>query len=61
MALSPPNADTHGCPAWVGPVKFILLAIAVVSLYFLCEAMVKHQFFSGGYLNDRIVNMPPAH
>lgn len=56
MALHSQSGVRHSSPAWTGAVKFLLLVIAVISLYALAQSMVRHRFFSGGYLDDRIMN-----
>jgi hypothetical protein len=43
---------------WLGMVKFLLLAILVASIYLLGQAMVRHRFFRGGWVDNRGVLRP---
>jgi hypothetical protein len=57
-----PASNTRG-PAeqpspWLGLVKFLLLAILVASIYLLGQAMVRHRFFRGGWVDNRGVLKP---
>jgi hypothetical protein len=45
-------------PPWVGFVKFLLLAILVILIFLLGQAMVNHRFFRGGWVNQRDVLKP---
>jgi ABC-type microcin C transport system permease subunit YejE len=43
---------------WLGIVKFLLLAILIVIIFLLGQAMVRHRFFRGGYVDQRDVLKP---
>jgi hypothetical protein len=45
-------------PAWVGIVKFLLLAILITLIFLLGQAMVSHRFFRGGWVDQRDVLKP---
>ena len=45
-------------PPWLGFVKFLLLAILVGSIFLLCQTMVSHRFFRGGWVDQRDVLKP---
>jgi hypothetical protein len=45
-------------PPWAGFVKFLLLAILVILIFLLGQAMVNHRFFQGGSVSDRDVLKP---
>jgi hypothetical protein len=54
------NAD-HNMeqPAWVGPVKALLLLAMVSAFFLLGQSMVQHHFFTGGELNNRAAAVGP--
>jgi len=45
-------------PPWVGIAKFLLLAILVILIFLLGQAMVSRRFFRGGWVDQRDVLKP---
>jgi hypothetical protein len=45
-------------PPWLGVVKFFLLATFVAALFLLGQAMVRHRFFQGGWVDQHDVLKP---
>jgi hypothetical protein len=59
MTLDPNTTDPAEQPSrWLGIVKFLLLVVLVGSFYLLGQAMVRHRFFRGGYVDQRDVLRP---
>ncbi len=59
MALISKTTDAEPKqPPWAGFVKFLLLAILVILIFLLGQAMVNHRFFQGGWVNQRDVLKP---
>lgn len=59
MTLIPNTRDSEPRQSpWVGIVKFLLLAILLVIIFLLGQAMVRHRFFRGGWVNERDVLKP---
>ncbi len=43
---------------WLGIVKFLFLATFIVALFLLAQAMVRHRFFQGGWVDQHDVLKP---
>jgi cobalamin biosynthesis Mg chelatase CobN len=43
---------------WLGIVKFLLLVILIGIIFLLGQAMVRHRFFRGGWVDQRDVLKP---
>jgi hypothetical protein len=52
------DSEQRQPPPWAGFVKFVLLAILVILIFLLGQAMVSHRFFQGGWVNQRDVLKP---
>jgi hypothetical protein len=59
MAIISNTTDpAPGQPPWVGIVKFLLLVLLIVMIFLLGQAMVRHRFFRGGWVDQRDVLKP---
>jgi ABC-type microcin C transport system permease subunit YejE len=59
MTLISNTKQPDGRPSpWLGIVKFLLLVILVGLIFMLGNAMVRHRFFRGGWVNQRGVLSP---
>ena len=52
-----PRPDAQPSP-WLGIVKFLLLVILFAMIFLLGQAMVRHRFFRGGWIDQRDVLKP---
>jgi hypothetical protein len=44
--------------AWIGFVKFFVLALLIAIIFLLGQDMVRHRFFRGGWVSQRDVLKP---
>ncbi len=59
MAPTPNTTNSEAEPSpWTGIVKFLLLAILIGLIFLLGEAMVRHRFFRGGWVDQHDVLKP---
>ena len=59
MTVIPNGTDpVVGQSPWLGFVKFLLLAFLIGLIFLLGQAMVRHRFFRGGWVDQHEVLKP---
>ena len=59
MTIIPNTTDPAARQSpWLGIVKFLLLVLLIVIIYLVGQAMVKHRFFRGGWVDQHDVLKP---